>query len=90
MIIQYGMGTRNIYPDLSDQSKFLIDQEVNHLLVLANDAALAILTDSREFMVECADILKRDHVLKPAQMAEIARSRHLVLWEKYDISGFLV
>jgi len=90
MIIQYGMGKQNIYPDLSDQSKFLIDQEVNDMLVLANDAALAILSESREFILDCAVILKRDQILKPEQMSEIIRTKYIDLWKKYDITRFLV
>lgn len=90
MIIQYGMGKQNIYPDLSDQSKFLIDQEVNDMLVLANDATVAILSESREFILDCAVILKRDQILKPDQMSEIIRTKYIDLWKKYDITRFLV
>jgi cell division protease FtsH len=89
MIIQYGMGKQNIYPDLSDQSKFLIDQEVNMLLVKANDAALEILANSNEFIVECAQILKESHVLKPEQMVEIVRTNHLELLKEYNVTRFM-
>jgi cell division protease FtsH len=89
MIIQYGMGKQNIYPDLSDQSKFLIDQEVNMLLVNANDAALEILTNSKEFIVECAQILKESHVLKPEQMVDIVRTNHLELLKEYNVTRFM-
>ena len=85
MIVQYGMGRRNIYPDLSDQSKFLIDQEVNDLLVSANDAAVEMLTEARDFILECSVILKRDNLLKPEQMAEIVRTNYIELWKKYDV-----
>jgi len=89
MIIQYGMGKQNIYPDLSDQSKFLIDQEVNMLLVKANDAALEILVNSKEFIVECAQLLKESHVLKPEQMVDIVRTNHLELWKEYNVTRFM-
>lgn len=89
MIIQYGMGKQNIYPDLSDQSKFLIDQEVNYLLVKANDAALEILMKSKDFIVECSQLLKKNHVLKPEEMVDIVRMRHLELWKEYNITRFL-
>ena len=88
MIIQYGMGKQNIYPDLSDQSKYLIDQEVNMLLVKANDAALEILVKSKDFIVECAKLLKENHVLKPEQMVDIVRTRHLELWKEYNVTRF--
>jgi len=89
MVLQYGMGRRNIYPDLSDQSKFLIDQEVNDLLVSANDAAVVILTEAREFILECSEILLRDNILKPDQMADIVRSNYIELWKKYDLTPHL-
>ena len=31
------MGEKNIYPDLSDQSKYLIDQEISKILMEANE-----------------------------------------------------
>ena len=89
MIIQYGMGKQNIYPDLSDQSKFLIDQEVNILLVRANDAALEIITKSRDFILECSGLLKESHILKSEQMVEIVRKKYLDLWKEYNVTRFV-
>jgi cell division protease FtsH len=89
MIIQYGMGKQNIYPDLSDQSKYLIDQEVNFLLVKANDAALEIMVKSKDFILECSKILRDTHVLKPDHMVELVRTQHLELWKEYNITRFL-
>jgi len=90
MIIQYGMGKQTIYPDLSDQSKYLIDQEVNMLLVKANDAAVEILTKSKAFMLECAKQLKETHTLKAEQMVDIVRVGHLDLWKEYNVTRYLV
>jgi cell division protease FtsH len=90
MIIQYGMGKQTIYPDLSDQSKYLIDQEVNMLLVKANDAAVEILTKSKAFMLECAKQLKETHTLKAEQMVDIVRVGHLDLWKEYNVTRYLM
>jgi cell division protease FtsH len=84
MILQYGMGKQNIYPDLSDQSKYLIDQEVNQLLLLANDQAAAIISNSREFILETSEILKQDSLLKPEQMNTILKSKYADLLEIYN------
>ena len=89
MILQYGMGKQNIYPDLSDQSKFLIDQEVNNLLLLANDASAEIIANSKEFIVSCAEILKTDHLLKPEKMLEIARERYTGLLNIYNVTRYM-
>lgn len=86
MILQYGMGKQNIYPDLSDQSKFLIDQEINQLLLLANDQAAAIISNSREFILETSEILKRDSLLKPEQMNTILKSKYTDLLEIYKVT----
>ena len=83
------MGKQNIYPDLSDQSKFLIDQEVNILLVRANDAALEIITKSRDFILECSGLLKESHILKSEQMVEIVRKKYLDLWKEYNVTRFV-
>ena len=58
MIINYGMGKQNIYPDMSDQSKYLIDQEVNKLLVMANDHARIMILKVKHLMEDCASKLK--------------------------------
>jgi AFG3 family protein len=47
MIVKYGMGKKNIYPDSSDQSKYLIDQEVSQLILEAQEKALKIITRAK-------------------------------------------
>lgn len=70
MVLQYGMGNQYIYPDLSEQSKFIIDQEVNELLIKANVAATIIIKNTTSLIQECSHILLRDKVLKPEQIIE--------------------
>ena len=88
MILQYGMGKQNIYPDLSDQSKFLIDQEINNLLLLANDAAADIISNSKELIVVCTEILKKDHLLKPEHMLKIVKEHHPNLLNLYNVTRY--
>jgi cell division protease FtsH len=88
MILQYGMGKQNIYPDLSDQSKFLIDQEVNNLLLLANDAAADIISNSKDFIVVCTEILKKDHLLKPEHMLKIVKEHYPNLLNLYNVTRY--
>mgnify|MGYP000017556617 CR=1 FL=1 len=52
MILNYGMGKQNIYPDMSDHSKYLIDQEVSKLLMLANDSARIMILKVKNLMSE--------------------------------------
>ena len=88
MILQYGMGKQNIYPDLSDQSKFLIDQEINNLLLLANDAAADIISNSKDFIVVCTEILKKDHLLKPEHMLKIVKEHYPNLLNLYNVTRY--
>jgi cell division protease FtsH len=71
MIINYGMGKQNIYPDFSDHSKYLIDQEINKLLLDVYDNTFNILKQSKDIMVECSVILKNTNILKPDDILNI-------------------
>ena len=83
MILEYGMGTKTIYPDSSDQSKFLIDQEVSDLILRAQEEALRIITSSKEIMIDCKMILKRDNILKAEQIIEIIHEKYPDSWIRY-------
>ena len=85
MIINYGMGKQNIYPDMSDHSKYLIDQEVNKLLMMANDHARLIILKSKQCMLDCAEILKRDKILKPEQIVSLIDEKYPEIWNAYDV-----
>jgi cell division protease FtsH len=85
MILQYGMGKQSIYPDLSERSKFLIDQEINHLLLLAHTEATSIILNSKDMIVDCCETLKKDNILKPEQIVEIINKKYPDLWKLYDV-----
>jgi cell division protease FtsH len=83
MILHYGMGKQNIYPDLSDQSKYLIDQEVNKILMDAHVATTVILKDVKNLVIDCADILKRTNLLKPENIVDIIDRKYPEMWNIY-------
>jgi len=85
MIIHYGMGRQNIYPDLSDKSKYLIDQEINSILIQANANALQIIKNSKDIMADCAIILKKNNVLKPSDIINVINKSYSEIWNIYDI-----
>ena len=72
MVLQYGMGKQTIYPQTSDQSKFLIDQEVNSIIIDAQEKALHIVEGSKDLIMECVERLKEAQVLKVEQLTSIA------------------
>ena len=84
MILNYGMGKQNIYPDLSDQSKYLIDQEINKLLLESHDKAHEILNNCKDLIFDCAEILKKTNVLKPEDIIKIINSKYRHLWNIYN------
>ena len=84
MILHYGMGEQNIYPDLSDQSKYLIDQEVNKLLIDAHDKAYEILKNSKKLISDCSEIIKKTNTLKPEDIINIIDKKYPEIWSLYN------
>ena len=84
MILHYGMGTQNIYPDLSDKSKYLIDQEVNKLLIDAHDKAYSLLKDSQKLIIDCSKIIKETNTLKPNDIIDIIDEKYPEIWNLYN------
>ena len=83
MILEYGMGKQSIYPYLSEQSKFLIDQEINSLLLEAHEKACLIITNCKDLITECGYKLKKDKLLKPIDIIEIIDNKFPELWNIY-------
>ncbi len=70
MIINYGMGEKNIYPDLSDQSKFLIDQEISKVLMEANEMSYNIIDNNKEVIKFLIKKLKDTKLIVPEDIYE--------------------
>lgn len=83
MIMQYGMGSQPIYPDSSDQSKYLIDQEVNALILDAQQRALTIINDAKALILDANAVLKSTHLLKVEQIDALIRDRYPHLLAAY-------
>ena len=79
MIIYYGMGKNIIYPNLSDKYKQKIDDEVVGLINDAYQMSKIILEESKDFISECAIILKKEKLLKAEKMVEIINKNHKYL-----------
>lgn len=87
MILNYGMGKQNIYPDMSDHSKYLIDQEVNKLLLMANDNARIIILNSKALITDSSNILKSEKLLKPENIIEIIDRKYPEIWNLYNVKS---
>jgi ATP-dependent metalloprotease FtsH len=81
MIVYYGMGKKNIiYPSLSDKFKEQIDAEVVELINDANAYAMFVLEKCKDIMVEGADLLKKERVLKAETLIHLidTKYRHIL------------
>jgi ATP-dependent metalloprotease FtsH len=76
MITYYGMGKMAIYPNNSEKYKELIDNEITNLLDEAYTYASIIIDNSKEYIYNCAMLLKEKRVLTLDEL--------LQLWEKWN------
>ena len=83
MIINYGMGKQNIYPDMSDHSKYLIDQEVNKLLLMANDHARIMILKVKNLILENSWNLKQNKLIKPNEIVDMIDKKYPEIWNEY-------
>ena len=71
------MGKHNIiYPSLSDKYKEMIDNEVVDLIDDANNYATFILKNCKELMLEGAEILKREKILKADTLIALIETKY--------------
>ena len=76
MVIYYGMGKNIISPSLSDKYKEIIDDEVIHLINDAYEMAYFIVKNSKDFIQECAEILKTDKIIKAERLTDIINTKY--------------
>ena len=88
MILHYGMGSKTIYPDMSDKSKYLIDQEINKLLIDAQNNAICIIENSKDLIIDCSDILKSKNILKPEDIFNIINSKYSDIWDINELKKY--
>jgi len=74
MVCYYGMGKQLIYPNMSEKYKEMIDSEVATLIKDAYEYAENIVINSKGVILEGADILMRDKVLKYDTLNELVRA----------------
>ena len=76
MIVYYGMGKQIIYPSMSDKYKEIIDSEVATLLHSAYEYAEFIIQNSKDLIIEGAEILKRDKLLKADTLLDLLNGKY--------------
>jgi ATP-dependent Zn protease len=76
MVLYYGLGTNAIYPSHSEKYKEIIDDQVAGLIQDAYNMALMILKQCKPLIIECANILKKDKILKIDQLMKLIETKH--------------
>ena len=87
MIVYYGMGKQIIYPQLSEKYKEMIDTEVATLISEAYTASYNMLNKCKPLMRECAELLKKDKLLKRETIVELINKKYSrdFNYERFDI-----
>jgi ATP-dependent metalloprotease FtsH len=76
MVLYYGMGSKVIYPKLSDRYKELIDHDVNNLISSAYKQAEDILYHSKSLIKETAELLKKEKQLSAERLKQLINDKY--------------
>ena len=76
MITYYGMGKMAIYPNGSEKYKEMIDNEISKLIIDAYNYAEYIIDLSKDFIVECANILKEKKTIHVHELDELITTKY--------------
>lgn len=76
MIVYYGMGKHVIYPSMSEKYKEMIDVEVAGLINDAYGYAEFLIRNSKDFIYEGAEILKKEKLLKAEQLIDLMNDKY--------------
>jgi cell division protease FtsH len=76
MICYYGMGKYPIYPSMSEKYKEKIDNEVSKLINDAYAYGEFLVRNSKELLIEGADILKKQKVMKAEELIELMNTKY--------------
>jgi cell division protease FtsH len=76
MVCYYGMGKKLIYPSMSEKYKEMIDTEVSSLISDAYGYSEFIIRNSKDLIMEGAEILKNDKVLKSETLLKLMNDKY--------------
>jgi len=76
MVLYYGMGKNIIYPHNSEKYKTIIDDEVAKLIHSAYDEAKFIIENSKDFIMEAVELLKRDNIVRADVLESMIKRKY--------------
>ena len=81
MITFYGLGEQVIYPSNSEKYKEMIDNQISTLIEDAYEYAEYYVKFSREFILEGAELLKKNKSISEEELVEIMKNKYTELYE---------
>jgi cell division protease FtsH len=79
MITYYGMGEHVIYPNESEKYKEQVDDEIAALIKDAYRFSTFIISRSKDFIFESAEILKEKRTVRIEELTELLRTKYAYL-----------
>jgi ATP-dependent Zn protease len=76
MILYYGMGKNAVYPQKSEKYKQIVDDEVIHLLQDAYIYSEFIIRNTKDFIHDTAEMLKRDKVITIETLDDLIKNKY--------------
>jgi cell division protease FtsH len=81
MITYYGLGKRVIYPSNSETYKEMIDDEISTLIEDAYKYAEFIIQNSKDFILEGAELLKEKKTIKADELIELMNTKYSHIYD---------
>jgi len=79
MITYYGMGEHVIYPNGSEKYKEQVDDEIAELIKNAYRFSTFIISRSKDFIFESAELLKENRTVRIEELTELLRTKYAYL-----------
>jgi len=79
MITYYGMGKHVLYPNGSEKYKEQVDDEIADLIEDAYGFSSFIIENSKDFIFESAELLKKNKTVKIEELMELLRTKYAYL-----------
>ena len=76
MVVYYGMGNSLIYPSNSEKYKEQIDNEVVQLIQDAYNLSRFIVSNCKDVITYCAEILKTERILRREELVRIIEEKY--------------